>query len=250
MRKLGSIALACLLSVGVAHAQDLSGVCRASTSYDVTLRADSLLFQRAAPTARSIVLSRGALRVDGREIALNEEDRDRVALIERDVRALVPRVKTIARRAVDLGAQAVREEVAAYAPQAVDDPQFTQILDAHKRGLKARIAASVSTRDWSEQDLNRIVDDAATELFPIVAGDAAQQALGALTGGNAPAANALAMGPSGLQAELESRVRAKMLTLAPDVRALCPTLDEINTLQLGINAKLPGGALDLLDIDR
>lgn len=248
--RVAALLVAVLIFSGVAHAQDPGAVCRASTSYDITLRADSMLFQRAAPNARDIVLSHGALRINGNEIALHAEDRDRVALIERDARALVPQVKMIARHAVDLGAQAVREEVAAYAPQAVDDPQFTQTLDSHVRGLKARIAASVGTRDWNQEDLNHIVDAAAADLLPIVAEDAAQQALGALAGGSAPMAGALAMGPSGLQAELESRVRAKMPALIPQVRALCPALHEIDRLQSGINAKLPGGRLDLIDIAR
>ncbi|MGH8163739.1 MAG: DUF2884 family protein, partial [Rhodanobacteraceae bacterium] len=105
-----------MAAAGTARGADLADICRASTSYDVTLRPDALIFQRGAPDARTLVLSRGSLAVNGRDVAMDDEDRDRVALIERDARALAPRVKAIAQRAVDLGAQAVREEAASYAP--------------------------------------------------------------------------------------------------------------------------------------
>ncbi|MEO6968372.1 MAG: DUF2884 family protein [Rhodanobacteraceae bacterium] len=239
-----------MAAAGTARGDDLADVCRASTSYDVTLRPGALVFSRGAPAARMLVLSRGALTVDDRDVALDDEDRDRIALIERDARALAPRIKTIAQRAVDLGARAIRDEAAAYAPPTADDPRFAQTLDEHARSLKTRIAASTSSTQWQGDNLDRIVDDAAADLVPIVAGDAAQQALGALASGDFAGASALGSRTAGLQTDLEARVRQRLQTLAPDVRALCPALNEIDALQSGVTAKMPGGRLDLIEIAR
>lgn len=250
MRTLILFVFAAVAAAGTARGADLTDICRASTSYEVTLRPDALVLSRGAPAARTLVLSRGALAMDGRDVALNDEDRDRVALIERDARALAPWVKAIAQRAVDLGAQAVREEAASYAPSTANDPRFAQTLDEHARSLKARIAASTSTTQWQGDSLDRIVDDAAADLLPIVAGDAAQQALGALVGGDFSGAGALGGRTATLQADLEARVRQHLQTLAPDVRALCPALNEIDALQSGVTASIPGGKLDLIEIAR
>ncbi len=250
MHKITLLVFGCIAVAGAARAEDLTDICRVSTSYDVTLHADSLALARGAPSARTLVLSRGALTVDGRDVSLNDEDRDRVALIERDARALTPRVKAIAQRAVDLGAQAVREEATSYAPSIADDPRFAQTLDEHARSLKARIAASTSTTQWQGDNLDRIVDDAVADLLPIVASDAGQQALGVLASGDFSGIGAMGDRTATLQADLEARVRQRLQTLRPDVRVLCPALDEIDALQAGVIAAIPGGKLDMIEIAR
>ncbi|MDQ2972815.1 MAG: DUF2884 family protein [Rhodanobacteraceae bacterium] len=250
MRVLVLFVLGGVAAAGAARSQDLADICGARTSYDVTLRSDALVFSRGAPAARTLVLSSGALTVDGHDVTLDDEDRDRIALIERNARALAPRVKAIAQRSVDLGAQAVRGEAASYAPQITSDPRFAQTLDEHAHTLKARIAASTSTTQWQGDNLDRIVDSAANDLLPIVAQDAAQQALDALVSGDFSGAGALGGRTATLQADLEARVRQRLQTLAPDVRALCPALDEIDALQSGVVADIPGGRLDLIEIAR
>ena len=49
---------------------DLADVCRASSSYDLTVSPDALVFERGAPSPRRIEWRGGALRVDGARIAL------------------------------------------------------------------------------------------------------------------------------------------------------------------------------------
>ena len=92
------------------HAQDLTTTCGATSSYDVTLRADSLLFDRAAPAPTRVQLQDGALRTDGMPVRLGPEDQDRLALFERGVRALEPQVKTVALHGIDLAMRAMHDD--------------------------------------------------------------------------------------------------------------------------------------------
>ncbi|HZY33281.1 MAG TPA: hypothetical protein VFE75_05915, partial [Rhodanobacter sp.] len=94
------ILLLSLFAAWSTHAQDLATTCHASSSYDVTLKPGSLLFDRPAPAPFHVELQQGALRTDGATVKLNAENQDRLALFERDLRALAPRVRTVARNGV------------------------------------------------------------------------------------------------------------------------------------------------------
>lgn len=241
-----------LLAVLAASPQDADAawnVCRAASSYDLTL-GSGLTFERAAPAPRRVEMRDGRLRVDGAPAALNAEDSDRVALFERNVRTLVPQVKTLAERGADLAAQAVRAQVASIAPAAAADPQFDARLAARTRELKARIAASTSTKDWQGEALDTYAQNVAADVLPIVGADVAQQALDLAMQGDLAGAAALKDRAADLQPELEARIRARLRTLEPDARRLCPTLRELDRLEAGIGARLPGGPLQLIEIAR
>lgn len=81
-----SLFLLPLFAVLPLHAQDLAATCHATSSYDVTLRPDSLLFDRAAPAPTRVEIAHGTLRVDGAAVPLNAEDQDKLSLFERDLR--------------------------------------------------------------------------------------------------------------------------------------------------------------------
>ncbi|HXD36625.1 MAG TPA: hypothetical protein VN624_08200, partial [Rhodanobacter sp.] len=75
------------------QAQDLAATCHATSSYDVSLRPDSVLFDRAAPVPTRVEMHGGSLRTDGIAVALTASQQDRLSLFERDLRALAPRVR-------------------------------------------------------------------------------------------------------------------------------------------------------------
>ena len=94
----------------VLHAQDLATTCHASSSYDVTVNADSLLFDRSTPAPLRVELQQGTLHTDGVAVHLNAENQDRLALFERELRALVPRVRAVAQDGVDMALQAMQRD--------------------------------------------------------------------------------------------------------------------------------------------
>lgn len=245
-------ALAALLGLTLAapvQARELDETCRARSRYDLTVSDAALLFERAASAQQRVEMRRGRLTVNGAPVPLNGADRSRVATFESTVRALVPQIKTLAQRAVDLGAAAVREEAANVSPRSAADPQLNARVDARARELKARIAASVTTKEWRGAAFSRYVGDIAIDVLPLVAGDLAQQALEAAMQGDLAGAARLKDRAVGLRGSLEARIRTRVEVLEPDVARLCPSLRRLDALESGLAGRLPDGSrLDLIEI--
>lgn len=240
----------CLLPLFAAlplHAQDLAATCHASSSYDVTLRPDSVLFDRPSPAPTQVELSRGALRVDGAAVPLNAEDQDRLALFERDLRALAPRVRTVAQHGVDIAVQGLREEAAGMGLGDDTRAELDRRLAADAAGLKQRIAASDSTHDWQGDAMSQYISQVEGDLLPLIAGDLGQQALNAAMGGDLQTAADLRDRAANLATQLEPRMRQRMQALRPQVVALCPAIRQLSSLQQGVRDE-HGRALNLLQI--
>jgi hypothetical protein len=252
MRRLLIAASGCLLcATAQAQDHDLLDACRASSSYDITIGAAGLQFDRAQPAPRRIDMHDGALRVDGATVPLGAEDGDRVALFEQGVRALEPRVKAVAVRGVDLAAQAVREQAAQSAPQVAASGELDARLDARVRELKARIADSHSTHDWQGDAFDRYAQAIVADIVPLLVADLAQQALTVAISGDLDGASDLRDRAANLAGDLQQRVRQRLQALRPQVQALCPDIRRLDTLESGIGTRLPGGGrLDLIDIAR
>lgn len=240
---------ACLLLVTSLHAQDLSTTCHASSSYDVTLKPGSLLFDRPAPAPFHVELQHGALRTDGAAVKLNAEDEDRLSLFERDLRALAPRVRTVARNGVDIAAQALRAEADGMGLGADTRTEFDRRLDAHAAELKRRIAVSQSTYDWQGDAANQAMNRIAGDLLPLLAADLGQQAINAALAGDLQAAAGLRDRAADLATALRPRLQARLQVLRPQIEALCPSIRRLAALQQGVRGG-NGQPLDLLQIEQ
>ena len=229
------------------QAQDLAAICHASSSYDLTLRPGSLLFDRTSPAPTQVELSRGTLRTDGVAVPLNAEDQDRISLFERDLRALAPRVRTVAQHGVDIAAQGLREEAAGMGLGADTQVQLDQRLAADAARLKQRIADSNSTHDWQGGAMDRYVSQIESDLLPLIAADLGQQALDAAMSGDLQTAAGLRDRAANLATQLEPRMRQRMQALRPQIEALCPAIRQLATLQQGVRDGR-GRPLDLLQI--
>lgn len=229
------------------HAQDLAATCHATSSYDVTLRPDSLLFDRAAPAPTRVEIAHGTLRVDGAAVPLNAEDQDKLSLFERDLRALAPRVRTVAQHGVDIATQGLREEAAGMGLDADTRAQLDSRLASDAASLKQRIAASNSTHDWQGSAMDQYVSQLENDLLPLVAGSLGQQALSAAMSGDLQGAANLRDRATNLATQLEPRMRQRMQALRPQIQALCPTIRQLATLQQGVRDG-KGRPLDLLQV--
>ena len=230
---------------------DLDAACRVRSNYDISVRAGAVLFERAAAPAQSIEMSRGNLKANGKPVALGVKDRDRISAFETTLRGLIPRVKALAQRAVDLSIAAIREEAASASPKSAADPQLNQRLETRARDLKMRIANSTTSKDWRGATLNRYTAEVLSDVLPLVGGDLAQQALEIALRGDLAAAGALTNRAAGLRASLEARIRNRLEVLRPEVDKLCPALRRLDALESAVGAALPGGGhLDLLEVGR
>lgn len=238
---------ASVLASGGVRAQSLLDTCHVTSSYDVTIDTNGVLFDRAQPAPRRVYLHGGQLQLDGAPINLDAEDSDRVTLIERTVRALEPKVKAIADRGVDLAAQAVREQAATSGSDA------SGALDARlasiSHDLKTRIANSHSSHDWQGPAFQQYVNQTAASIVPLLASGLLQQAVTVAMSGDLDAAARLRQQATNMAAELRARVRRKLQVLQPQVQALCPSLRRLDQLESGIHTPLPGGVrINLVDV--
>lgn len=251
MRLIGlAAAAALLLAVATgARAQDMANVCHASSSYDLTVVPDALLFDRAAPTPRRIRVHAGQLTDNGTVVRLNAEDHDRLVLFEEQLRALVPKVRNVAANGVDLAIKAVHAETASLGLSADTQAQLDAKLAAHAAELKRRIGASTSTHDWQGDAFDRYADAIVADIAPLLTADLAQQAVAAAVNGDLAAAASLQAHAADLAGDMRPRLERRMQALRPQIQALCPSIRSLHELQRDVRGG-NGRALDLLDIDK
>jgi Protein of unknown function (DUF2884) len=229
------------------HAQQFANTCHASSSYDVTLKTDGLLFDRASPAPSRVELQQGTLRTDGVPVHLNAEDQDRLSLFEREARALAPRVRAVAQNGVDMAAQAVRAEAGGLSMGADTRAEFDRRLATDATELKQRIAASHSTHDWQGDVADQYANQIAADLLPLLAADLGQQAMTAAMSGDLQTAANLRDRATTLATQLKPRLQRRMQALSPQVEALCPAIQRLAELQQGVRGS-NGRPLNLLQV--
>lgn len=229
------------------HAQEFATTCHATSSYDVTLKTDSLLFDRPSPAPFHVELQQGALRTDGVVVPLKPEDQDRLVLFERELRALAPRVRTVAQHGVDMAVQAMHAEADGLGLSADTRAELDRRLSAHASELKQRIAASRSTHDWQGDAANQTMNQIAADLVPLLAADLGQQAINAALSGDLQTAADLRDRAAGLATNLQPRLQQRMQALRPQIEALCPSIQRLAELQQGVRGS-DGRPLNLLQV--
>jgi len=227
---------------------DLAEVCHASSSYDLTVMPDALVFERAAPSPRRVEWRGGALRVDGARVALDTEGADRLALFDRELRALVPRVKTVAGHGVDLVMATLRAQVDALAPSPDARAQVERRLAQTEGALRQRIARSTSTRDWQPEALEAEAGSALDDVAGVLAEDTGRRSMQAALDGDVQGALALPAQAGDLAAQLQPKIERRLRELRPQVAALCPSIRRLAELQDGLR-DARGRPLDLVSID-
>ncbi|MFK2892497.1 DUF2884 family protein [Dyella flagellata] len=237
------------LAAGGLHAQDLSQVCHASSSYDLTLQQGQLVFDRAQPAPMRVVIASGTLRTDGQVVPLNTEDQDRLSLFQRELLALVPRVKAVINHGVDVAVQAMQQEADGLNLDAQTRTELQRRLAAHAADLHQRVAASQSTHDWHGDTADQYANQVASDIAPLIASALGQQALNAAMSGDLQQAAALRDQAADLTTGFQSRLQQRLQVLRPEIQALCPSLQRLAELQDGLRAS-HGRPLNLLEMGR
>lgn len=231
------------------QAAELASTCHVSSSYDLTLTAHRMLFDRPAPAPKLVELQEGALRADGSAVRLSLQDQDRLALFERELRALMPRVRGVAENGVDLAVRAMREEAVGMQLSDTTQAELARRLATHATEAKQRIAASNSTHDWEGDAINQYTNQVAGDIGALIAADLGQQAIDAAMSGDLQAAASLRDKAGDLSFALRPRLEQRMQALRPQIQALCPAIDHLADLQRGIEAN-NGHMLNLLQTSR
>jgi hypothetical protein len=229
------------------HAQDLSQVCHATSSYDLTVQQDRLIFDRSEPAPTRVVIASGTLQTDGQAVRLNAEDQDRLALFQRDVLALVPRVKKVINHGVDLAVQAVQQEADGLNLDANTRAELQRRLQAHAADLHQRVAASQSTHDWHGDAANQYANQVIGDIAPLLVSAMGQQAISAAMSGDLQQAAALRDQAANLTSGFQPRLQQRLQALRPEIQMLCPDIQRLAELQQGIRAA-NGRPLNLVQI--
>jgi len=237
------------LAAGGVAAQDLANTCHASSSYDITLQDSGVLFDRAAPAPMRVELQHGTLRTDGVNVKLNPENQDRLALFERDLDVLVPKVRKVAQNGVDVAAGALRSEADGMGLTTATRDEFNRRLATHADELKQRIARSRSSHDWQGDLATQYANQIAADVLPLLAADLGQQAINAALSGDLQAAATLRDRAASLTTDLQPRLMQRMQVLRPQIEALCPSIRKLASLQQGVPGA-DGRPLRLLQIDQ
>ena len=244
------VTMLALTICGLARADSLADVCHVSSTYDLTVRPTGLIFDRPNSPPREVWMHAGSLRVDGANAELNTEDRDRLSLFERDVRALMPKVKAIAMHGVDLAAQALRKQAAILAPSAAASGVLDQRIDDAVADIKARISRSNSTHDFQGEAFDQYATKLVADIVPLIAADMSQQAISDALSGDLQGAAQLRDQALNVASTLEAKLRQSLQPLRPQIQALCPDIRSLDTLESGITSALPArGRLNLIEID-
>ncbi|GLQ92679.1 DUF2884 family protein [Dyella acidisoli] len=237
------LAFAC----GSLHAQDLSQVCHATSSYDLTVQPGRLVFDRTEPAPTRVVIESGTLQTDGQTVSLNAEDQDRLALFQREAVALVPRVKRVIHHGVDVAVQAVQDESSGLNLDADTRAELQRRLQTHAADLHQRVAASQSTHDWHGDAADQYANQIISDIGPLLASAMGQQAISAAMNGDLQQAATLREQAANLTTGFQPRLQQRLQVLRPEIQALCPDIQRLAELQQGIRAS-NGRPLNLVQI--
>lgn len=230
-----------------ARAQELAATCHASSSYDITIKPASLSFDRPSPAPLHVDLQGDSLRTDGSAVPLNAESQDRLVLFQRQLRALVPRVRMVARHGVDMAVQGMRAEADGMGLSAQTRAELDRRLIRHADQLKHRIAVSQSTHDWQGDFADQTMNQIGADLLPLLASDLGQQAINAALSGDLQTAADLRDRAASIATDLQPRMQQRMQALRPQIQALCPAIDQLAALQQGLRGS-NGQPLNLLQL--
>ena len=232
-------AIVLLLSAGAANAKDIN--CNIESDYDFTLNAQSLIFTRDSGTPKWIVIRGDRLFVDDRWVALDAEDRKRIAAIDRGAREIMPLAREIARGATEIAFTAISEVAAGFSS---DTDKTRAKLEEARKQIDVRLARSVTANRFDSSDLGDGIGDAVGEVVPLLIGDIVGGAVSAALSGDSTRLERM----ENLDKQIEARVAPRAKALEARSEQLCNKMLELDRLDNALAYRLPDGSpLDLLE---
>lgn len=252
LRRLAPLVLALIATPVLAGTVIDSDQCGLDTDWSLKAADTALAFSRDGDAKPGrLELSGGVLRVDGREIALSAADRDRLLAYERKVRELIPEVQEIALDAIEIAFVAVSEVALTFSG---DDPaeyqRVAEKLATARITARRHVEDAFEGRGWSEAEVERLVEEAVTDMIPVLVGDVVATAVRVAFSGDEAAAKALEERAERMEREIEAKVEGRARELERRAEGLCVQLVELDRLEAGLDFEIaPGQRFDLVRID-
>jgi len=241
---LSFIALLVFATTAVAHADDGHAhhlACSYASDYDMQVKPNGIAFTREHGDPGDVFIHDGALRVDGRPVAVSAADAARLRDYEHEVRDLLPAVAGIARDGVDIGYAALTTMVATLADHGDEQARLLhELRDRHDEAAR-RIDETLGQGKWEvgeERDLfGNDLQKTVTDLVGNVTGDIVKDALS----GDSTRLASLQARTDALDASIDKAVNAPAEKLGQRAEALCPRFTHLQQLQQQFQFRLPDG---------
>jgi hypothetical protein len=232
-----------------AHSHLHVGDCGVHSDYSLSIKPDRLVFTKKSGTPGEVEIAHGTLTVDGSLVAVNDADAKRLRDAEREVRALVPEIKDIARDAVAIAFDAVGQVAAAFARDGDRARASAERIAKLGREIDRKIAETDSFDHWQDADIDRLVDTTVEAVVPEIVGNVAAEALKVAFTGDQAAAAELEARASGIEKSVDRAVAKQAAALEGRVDALCPRLRALERVEDDLDVRLADGSrLDLVHV--
>ena len=224
--------------------------CDLSSDYALSIKPDRLVFKRHAGTPAEVEIANGTLRVDGTLVATSAADAERLRDAEREVRALVPEVKGIARDAVTIAFDAVGQVAAAFAHDGAAARRSAEHIAELGRELDRKIAETDRFDHWEDADIDRLVGSTVEAVVPEIVGNVTAEALKVAFTGDEAAAAELSARADSIEKSVDRAVAKQAAQLEVRAMGVCSRLRALDRVQSNMDVRLPDGSrLDLVRVD-
>ncbi|NID16124.1 DUF2884 family protein [Luteibacter yeojuensis] len=219
-----------------------------STPYDVDLTAAGLSFHRTDGEPAKIFLHDGALRVDGKDMAVSRSDAEALRRYEDGVRKLFPQVAEIAREGVQMGFSAMTSVTLTFA----DGDQRASMLEKLKRKQAQalrEIDEGIGAGHWSANRMTETFAGSVSDSVGELVGSVTSGAVSAALSGDSAKVAALQARAESLDKTMDREMDKRSHALEAKTKAICPRLNELAELQRGWKVRLDNGKpLELMTI--
>jgi hypothetical protein len=219
-----------------------------STPYDVDVTPAGLSFHRTEGVPAKIFVHAGAVRVDGKDVAVSRADADALRRYEDGVRRLVPQIAAIAREGTTIGFSAMTTVTLAFA----DGDQRARLLEKLKRQQAEalrKIDEGIGAGHWSGDRMAEMVAGSVSDSVGELVGSATSSAVTAALSGDSTKVAALEEKGKALDKALDREMDNRAKALDERASQICPQLDALAELQKGWSVRLDDGKpLELMTI--
>lgn len=213
--------------------------CGYNSNYDVRVTAAGIDFSRGGAQPNEIFMHDGALRVDGRPVAVSADDAARLRSYEGDMRSLLPEMAGIAHEAVGIAFDALATVAATLGgSQHHRDALVRQLNQSRMEALRG-LEASINADHWSQQDFADAIEQPVTEASNQLASSLTRSVMWSLFTGRAGELEARA---DSVDQSMEKEMKARSGQLEARAKAICPRLAELDGLQQRFRFRLADGS--------
>ena len=212
--------------------------CGYDSNYDVHVTPGGIDFSRSGAQPNEVFMHDGALRVDGRPVAVSADDAERLRSYEADMRGVLPEMAGIAHEAVGIAFDALTTVAATLGGSKHRRDALVNQLNQSRMEAMRGLEASINADHWSQQDFDDAIEKTVSEASEQMASALTRGVMWSLFTGRASELEARA---DTMDQSLEKEMQARSGRLEARAKAICPRLARMSELQQQFRFRLADG---------